>query len=212
VSGPIDIPPIVWTEGVVGIPDGEGGVRRRVGRPRHAEQAADARPPRAIAVGIATPALFFVGAGTAQAEDVCTAPYNQGYDEGVFGGAGRCFADPTKQSQYDSGCSDGAAGRPSNPPLPFPVFSPPTSEKSHKPRWATAMDAKAVVRSSPQSFRNTTIRRSRTSRPINRGSRCSLRWSTDHLSSTAASDPSPSTPVNVSTDPRLPGHHTGLCI
>lgn len=76
------------------------------------------------AVALAAPALAFVGAGTAQADaNVCT-PYDDGYSEGVFGGVGKCFADPSKQSQYDSGFADGAARRPSNPPSPFPTFSP----------------------------------------------------------------------------------------
>jgi hypothetical protein len=76
------------------------------------------------AAAITAPALLlFAGAGTAQADNVCT-PYDEGYSNGVFGGSGQCFSDPSKQSQFDSGYNDGSAGRPSNPPPPFSIITP----------------------------------------------------------------------------------------
>jgi hypothetical protein len=72
-----------------------------------------------LAVTVAAPAALFLSIATAHADGgVCT-PYDDGYSAGVFGGVGQCFNDPTKQSQFDSGFSDGQAGRPANPPSPF---------------------------------------------------------------------------------------------
>src|ERR1700742_2288358 len=78
-----------------------------------------------FAVTVAAPAVMFLGAATAHADGgVCT-PYDDGYSAGVFGGSGQCFVDPTKQSQFDTGFSDGQAGRPSNPyQLPGSSFMP----------------------------------------------------------------------------------------
>ena len=78
----------------------------------------------AVTVVAPTAALLAV-AGTAQADDVCTGPYSQGYSDGVFGGPGKCFLDPQKQSSYDSGFADGTAGRPQNPPPPFTTVLTP---------------------------------------------------------------------------------------
>ena len=49
----------------------------------------------AVTVVAPTAALLAV-AGTAQADDVCTGPYSQGYSDGVFGGPGKCFLDPAE--------------------------------------------------------------------------------------------------------------------
>src|SRR5262249_4963564 len=88
-----------------------------------------------FAVPVAAPAALFIGVATAHADGrVCT-PYADGYSAGLFGGVGQCFNDPTKQSQFDTGFSDGQAGRRSNPyQLPgsfgvpqLPVGPPQTS-------------------------------------------------------------------------------------
>lgn len=82
----------------------------------------------AAAVAVVAPTVaLFAAAGTAQADDVCTGPYGQGYSDGVLGGPGRCFLDPQKQSSFDSGFADGAAGRPENPPPPFSTVLTPNS-------------------------------------------------------------------------------------
>ncbi|MGX9787621.1 hypothetical protein [Mycobacterium sp. MMS18-G62] len=83
----------------------------------------------AAAVAIAAPAaVLFASVGTAHADDVCTTPYNEGYLDGSFGGVGKCYLDPSKQSSYDSGFADGSAGRPSNPPAPWPTIRPNPGE------------------------------------------------------------------------------------
>jgi hypothetical protein len=74
------------------------------------------------AAAVVTPALLFASAGTAQADQVCRAAYDQGYLDGSFGGIGRCYQDQSQQNEYDAGLGDAQAGRQPNPP---PILSMP---------------------------------------------------------------------------------------
>jgi hypothetical protein len=73
------------------------------------------------AAAVATSALLFAGAGTAQADEC---PYDAGYLDGKTGGIGQCFQDPSQQAQYDAGFADAQAGRQPNPMGPDVVIPP----------------------------------------------------------------------------------------
>ena len=76
------------------------------------------------AAAVVTPALLFVGAATAHADDGPSCPaYNQGYHDGSWLGVGKCLVDTAQQPAYDKGFGDARAGLPSMPP----AYWPPTN-------------------------------------------------------------------------------------